>query len=709
MKKIIKKSIEIFTTIIGIIAFLAIIGMFVLVKVVNLNEFKPQISDYVYKHTGYQLAINGPLSWTFFPYFGVRINDVTLSNKDDFTPTDFIKIGEANVEVSLIDLLLKKINIEEITLKNSTFYLQRDKSGKTNFHDLVVFITSPKNNSKVVAVDNTTTGYKFSDLSGLDIKNANVYWQDAKHNRSASIKNFNLDVTDVQFDQPVKVISSFILESSSPAFRSHITIDCTAEGDSSSDIYKLKNLQVISTQDKPYTIKSELIARGSVNFADNTFVLDKFALNIADLSIDGNVHGSALDQEPELNGHFLVHSFSPKRLFSNFEKELKTGNENILHTAGLSGNFTYTDGVLNLKEMQIYVDEMNLQGGCDINFYKQDVFFNLGLSQLNLNRYKDVDVVAKLRLQATPGQAISPRSNQGVARNKPQSSVSQQDGQYKNWRFAGDLKIGNIIIKKLIFNNATVHLIYANKIFLLEPFRANFYQGIINGKSKITKLNGNSLIAVQENLTNVHLAPLLSDLIGKAYVRGNGDLALNFTSDTQDFFQKLNGNGNLKITKGTIKGVNIDFVIATAYSLLRHTILPSQPQDQTSVFNQATASFNIKNGVVSNRDLLISGQNYRVTGRGIVNLSKETIDYKMRASKVKYSVNKQPYSEAVFVPIDITGTFADLNYNVDFKFVLQNFVLHQATQIGHDIIQTVKTSGKIGVGVGQVLGKIIGL
>lgn len=67
-----------------IIAVLVVIG---LMMFVDPNRLKPVIIEEVKKRSGYELQIDGPLAWSFYPRIGVKIEHMTLRAPQEKTPS----------------------------------------------------------------------------------------------------------------------------------------------------------------------------------------------------------------------------------------------------------------------------------------------------------------------------------------------------------------------------------------------------------------------------------------------------------------------------------------------------------------------------------------------------------------------------------------------------------------------------------------------
>lgn len=97
---------KVFKIIFGFIVLLIIVGLFILgslVILVDPNKMKPVIIGEVKKQTGYQLAIDGNLSWTFYPNLSVKVNHMTLTAPDESKP--FLDLVDTKMTTLLPALL----------------------------------------------------------------------------------------------------------------------------------------------------------------------------------------------------------------------------------------------------------------------------------------------------------------------------------------------------------------------------------------------------------------------------------------------------------------------------------------------------------------------------------------------------------------------------------------------------------------------------
>jgi uncharacterized protein involved in outer membrane biogenesis len=161
-----------------LIAILAIIGLMLFV---DPNHYKDEIVKKVETSLDRRFAINGDISWRFWPRLGFAIHDVELGQPKDFTNYHndmFAKIGQASIYISIAPLLNKEINVDTLSITNAQINLVQLANGHTNWDDL---LTQDQKNTQTTNNNNPsqTTANKFSTaIRDIQIENTAISFDD---------------------------------------------------------------------------------------------------------------------------------------------------------------------------------------------------------------------------------------------------------------------------------------------------------------------------------------------------------------------------------------------------------------------------------------------------------------------------------------------------------------------------------------------------
>lgn len=177
----------------------AVGGALFLVNKVDPNSLKPQISQQVESATGRKLALAGDLSWRFYPWVGVTLNDFSLSNREGFSPDTMIKAEQADVQIKVLPLLSKQLEIGKIKLLSPSINLSVNSQGEANWGDLAASESTTSTDAEQAA------GAMLGGLviQGVDIADGEIDWNDEQTAQRYHLKNFNLTTGTIKPDEPV--------------------------------------------------------------------------------------------------------------------------------------------------------------------------------------------------------------------------------------------------------------------------------------------------------------------------------------------------------------------------------------------------------------------------------------------------------------------------------------------------------------------------
>ncbi|MCK5307309.1 MAG: AsmA family protein, partial [Zetaproteobacteria bacterium] len=102
---------------------------------IDVNDYKPQITKAVENATGRALQI-GEIKASLFPWVGVRLDNVRLANRAGFSDRDFLKVESLNIQLDLLPLFSKQIEVKRFTLDAPELFLERNVEGEGNWEDL---------------------------------------------------------------------------------------------------------------------------------------------------------------------------------------------------------------------------------------------------------------------------------------------------------------------------------------------------------------------------------------------------------------------------------------------------------------------------------------------------------------------------------------------------------------------------------------------
>lgn len=648
------------------------------------------IAAQVLKHTGRDLAIDGDITWTFFPSLGLKVGHMVLGNPAEFKQKVFAEIDQATIGVKLLPLLHAKIESTGVSLRGLKLNLIKNASGATNWQmqPVTKLSADTANTAEVVTagIDATKAAPlakqddlqdskgKFDvslEIPSVDITDSQVAWMDEQTKKSADISQFELHAKDIRFDRAFPLAVTFNFAAKNPSVTGSFSLNGKIKLDLDQQQYTVADLAVVikTTQgDKNITadirgnlaadmqkqiinltgfsshltqlpgikesvdIKSEMV----VNLAQQTAKLTDFIATVANLKLSGNVNVSDLSSSPHAVGHLQAEPFDLKKFLQAIGQDSASIDVAKMLTA-------------------------------------------------------DVDFTAEAP-KTTLIQAIS---------------------------LQGKIKLDQIQAAKMKASNLVINAHLQNGILEFTPITAQLYQGTLESQAKINLTTTTPQISAQAKLANVQAEPLMQDLGSqgsKIKVKGTANIDLQITTagtSSDVVVRNLNGNSHFSFKNGQVSGINIGNMIDSAYAFIKRQPAPAKGEEVTN-FGDLTGTALIHNGVITNNDLVVTGPRFDTKGQGTIDLVNKQINYALKTTTKDVGKNHDDkdalnlYSYAI--PISISGSLNNPSIRLDTQAIAQEVAKQQIKKVETQVQEKVrdqikeKVAGQAGALLQNLLG-----
>src|SRR5690625_1518873 len=119
------------------LVLLLVAAVVAVVVLVDPNDYKDEIAQVVEQQTGRQLAINGDIDLTFFPWLGLQLGEAQLSDAPGFGDQPFVQLEGARLAVAVWPLLKeRRLVLDKIVIDGLNVRLIRNAQGRGNWEDL---------------------------------------------------------------------------------------------------------------------------------------------------------------------------------------------------------------------------------------------------------------------------------------------------------------------------------------------------------------------------------------------------------------------------------------------------------------------------------------------------------------------------------------------------------------------------------------------
>lgn len=337
---------KIFTWFILIILILYATIALVLHYAIHPQTYKTALEKTVFKYTGHQMAINGPLTWSIFPHPMIKISNVLIKNQKgmgNISPY-FAKISEADIQIKLLPLLSGHVEPSLIILSGANLNLvyQSAKHNPIIGAETKIAPSSSTSKPSLALKDDTTshtTYLKHLNIPAVMVKNTNINWINLKNNSITNFKNINLVVRPSGNSATIKGSLSIINK------QQQVTLQLGTELniDPTTNIATLQNLQLKgSTTGNSATNTFNLSGNAQLNLNKNSLKVANYNLTWNNLTMTGSITDTW--------------NITDSGFVSNFEMDTTIGNGTITEKGQYRAPNTSADSIdynLTLKQVDI--------------------------------------------------------------------------------------------------------------------------------------------------------------------------------------------------------------------------------------------------------------------------------------------------------------------------------------------------------------------
>lgn len=661
------KPLKIILSIVAGVVLLTMLAIAAAFLFIQPNNFKPEIIAAVKEKTGRNLVIEGDLKLAVFPTLGLNTGKITLSNLAGFPQTYFASLDESHINVELLPLLSKKIEIRGVELKGLILNLIKNQQGVSNWDDLAAKQTPPPASTGTSSQQQMTSAATvgaaavFSSFSvgAISIENAQVNWQDLQAGKNLLIKDLKMSTDKAVFNQPFDVAWNFVMVDAQADITQTVKLNTTLTVNEKFDTIALAkcNLQTVTTGANipNKSMSSSLtIAEGLFSKPQQNFKLTGVELKSADVALTANVSGEHLEEHPAFQGSINLAPLNPGKVIKDFA--LPAPDElNKLNKLAIGFDFAATFEKVDLKNMVLTIDDTIIKGTASLDNFAYAVNFDLAVDTLDIDRYappaKNDKSATESVLALMAGVALLPTET------------------LRKLDMDGNVTLENLKVSHLKLQDTSLHIAAKNGLVNSTQTVKQFYKGSYSGSIAVDARHAQTSLTVDEKMSHIQIEPLLQDLKGKAVMRGTVDASaqLQAKGNTPAQLQSsLMGNFSFNNKDGAIVGFSLQKLIDKGKSLIKGGDLSvDNAKNDETPFAELSGTADLHNNIITNRDLLANTKKVRVTGSGTANVNTEQLDYKL-------TVNWLNALETPPLVINVGGTFSKPSYKLDITAILED-------------------------------------
>lgn len=347
------KILRIFITFIGAVILLGLVSLIGLVVFVNPNDLKPQITQAVMKFTGRQLQLGGDIQWSIFPWLGLQLNDVKLTNNPGFSNNPFAQIKKLDIQVRLLPLLHKQLEIGRLQVNGLTLYLVKNAKGQVNWEGPLTARKTP-NNAQNTSLSNSLKPVGFI-ITGLGIQDGHIIYTDQQKNKQIEIRELQLKSTNLAINKSSPFDIQFNLTSNLPNINAAVKLrsNILLSTDKNHIEFNRLNLNIFlkgpnyPKGELPFSLKGNI----DLNLNEQTILADQLTAIINQITLTGHIKGQNFSNNPQFTGTLNSQQITTGKLI--FQK--------------IQFSFQLKNNVLTLNPINAQFYQGNYQGNLNID------------------------------------------------------------------------------------------------------------------------------------------------------------------------------------------------------------------------------------------------------------------------------------------------------------------------------------------------------
>lgn len=680
---------------IGILAVLAVAAVVYVTTFFDPEDLKPRLIEVVREQSGLELALEGPLTWSFYPRLGVGVEkaEAWLPEQTVSEETSFVAFRRAEVSLAFTPLLRGEIAIDGMTLDGMRLNLERDEAGRGNWEALMERLAERSEAAEEVLAPAGASAGPVPDgqgglavalnIANVQVRDGEVSYRDLGAGHELRLESLGITGSNVNPRSAFPIRTSFRMvghddldpeaQENTPRLTSDVSLEGRVTLGLAERRYRLENLSLTTTS-RLAAVEGEqkLVLKGSELHLD---AIER-RLHLAEGSLDATLNHPALGDSPlplslafALEADLLEETAHLRDLVLSGEHGLSlNGNLNVDHLLeapayegqlrlaafslrpwlerfdslpAMADDEALTEVALttpvrgDMSRLELAGLTLTLDGSTFTG--RLAAGLDGGLLDFDLQGDR-LDLDAYLPPAAPQGEAASLGGLPGIRRAHADDPGTLVPAEWlAGLRLDGELGLGRLRLAGLDFGDVDLALQGADGRQRLTRFASGFYEGSLSAEGELDLTRDPIRWQLEPRIERVRTDELLEALGDEpAPLRGRLSAEGELTSrgNTWPALKRhLDGRLAAHIDDGAILDVNVSRELCTAVAALegRETSRDWHPDTR---FERAEATFVIRDGTLNSDDLLVAIPGIELGGEGWLDLISERFELRAAARVV---------------------------------------------------------------------------
>ncbi len=602
------------------LVLLLVVALVAVALVFDPNDYKAEIKELARDKASLELEIDGDIGWSLFPTLGLELPQVEARSLDG---KPLASLQQARVAVSLTALMQGKVQMSGVLVDGLKLAIVAPAEGEQE--------QTGKAPAAGDADGTEPAGGLQLDVGNVDIRNADISYEDPNTGRKLVLSDFNFSGQGVVSQQAFPAAMDFRLDIYEGAAQPVLSLETELETrlflDTASNLFKASGLALavrlqgdaFAGQTVPVSLKSDLIA----DLAADSAQIKGLTLSLADLTLTADIDVKQMSRAPQLAGQLQVAAFDLNQLLQALgQAPVETRDAGALKQVAFSTTLAGPANTLGLTELQLQLDDTRFTGEISYDLASGAQNIRLQGDSIDLDRY----------MPPAKEQPATDGSGEGGAaggERYPKTPLLPVET-LRALNLDAEVGLGQLQASGLKLSELKLLVNAKDGLVKVSKIAAQLYDGSFDHNAVIDARKTPLTMTINKQVSQLQLGGMLQDLADKDLFSGVFNMKGNYRTSgnsVYDIVHSLDGKMDFSVKDGRLKGVNlVDKLCSGILQLQGKTPDASTVADYTE-FSNLSGSVNMNDGVLDNRDLKAALVGVNLGGAGQVDLPKEALDY----------------------------------------------------------------------------------
>lgn len=643
------RALKILVVIVLALIVLAAAGIFAITRLIDPNDFKPQISTAAREQANLDVQIPGNLAWTFWPYLGIEVGRTEVRIADD--EQLFAAFDNVRSSIAVMPLLRGAVELSGLYLDGLELNLVESAEG-ANWERIGSAQTSTET-AEAPAAESQPLDIPVS-IPEITLSNGKVRYLNNVDGTDIRVEQLNVSARDFSLTSPFPLEAALRYQDQAD-IRIDLALSGTVGMDLEKNLFRFEQAVIDTTLAGITTLPLQVHARQSIEAA-----LDEDRISIHDILVEaagtrttGDLELTQLSAKPIFRGALSVAPFDANAALKAIgEAPIETTDPAALKKIAMDMTFSGPENSILLEPLKVTLDNSTITGVAGLtDIDSGHIRFDLTLDQLVADGYlpptvEEAAADAEEEVLATTESLLPPLSTEPL--------LPLED--LRALKVDGVFSAGTIQMEGIEMRDLRVLVRADNGLMELVEAGMQLMQGSFKSSAALDARTDNPVMTFDASTNGVQIQPIMKMALDDDLFTGILDMTMTFRAEgnsEQALADSGNGTANLTLAQGTIRGMNLNNALGAGindmlgqYQVITQ-FLPDVDQGRLPpALKEDTEVVQLK--MVTRIDDLIAHidsmdaelDRGTLSGKGFLNLRSQAFDLRMAMKVPDLSTNK---------------------------------------------------------------------